>query len=72
MRMRKPRVRSLKNTEIVPSQRKRVFKDGASVKVVTAPQEWFCDRCSAVIRKGEQCVKIGNQKVCAVHITRES
>jgi len=68
MRMRKPRVRDLKNAEIVPTHRKRVFKNETIIKVVTAPQEWFCDRCGAVIRAGEQCVKIGNQKVCAVHI----
>jgi hypothetical protein len=38
------------------------------VKVVTAPQDWKCDRCGAVIKQGEQCIKIGGSIICSRHV----
>lgn len=39
------------------------------VKVVKAPHTWKCGRCGAVIRRGEECVKVGKEKMCAKHIS---
>lgn len=70
MKMRKPRVQDLKNAEVVVSHKKGVFKDETIVKVITAPQDWKCDKCGAAIKQGEQCIKIGKNKMCAVHVKR--
>jgi len=38
------------------------------IKVVTAPQDWKCDKCGAIVKRGEKCIKIGKTKMCAVHM----
>lgn len=38
------------------------------VKVVKAPHDWKCDECGGVIKKGEECVKMGKKKMCAKHV----
>lgn len=38
------------------------------VKVVKAPNDWKCDKCGAVIKRGEECLKIGRQKICSKHV----
>lgn len=38
------------------------------IKVVKAPHTWKCDRCGAVIKQGEECLKIGKEKVCSKHV----
>jgi len=38
------------------------------VKVVKAPNDWICDECGALIKRGEECLKIGKRKTCSKHV----
>lgn len=52
------------------SQTRRVMRPRIVTKVVTAPQDWNCDGCPNVIRRGEQCIKQGSKKFCSKCVER--